>query len=577
MSQDSPAKGPIEEVPVSRGCVNLRFCLPGRREADSIRTEYLLSLPAIWGKLDEEFVRLDADGDKKVTAQEIEEAWVQAAISSLGAASVSRHDKRLISAEVRRVIGTIDMNGDGVVTFEEFAHFVLLRASNPGQVKQYHSIVQQKALLDPDFVAKAFNSFRAAIKSDDGKIPVKTVASIIDDFMARGTVGMAGVKQNLEDYAAMAQYGGERKWEPPAGSSPAVLSEGWLETSTLALDYAHYMMLILGRKPLAPKLLMYDISGNTTKALSRLLFGRKIEGVWHSAVLVFGREWWYGGNLFRSKPFTTPFGKPVKEIDLGVTFLVDREVHSFVADRLADKYTENSYDVIENNCNNFSDDLTFYITGNHIPKEISEQPKRLLSGGLARMMRPFLNRWLGGFKEGEGDESATEMAGDDMLLDIARKMVKGGQLCPGALVTWRSPADRKDVQQEEAEIAAQLEAVHGIKAEEKKEEKSGAPVVAPSASSMSANSVKKVTVDIKYYSGGKFRVKKGVPLSQITILDGGSQLDANHLKLAAMSIAEDKSLQNSIANLEVVTPEGGKRASVVNADFMTLMGSNERK
>jgi hypothetical protein len=38
------------------------------------------------------------------------------------------------------------------------------------------------------------------------------------------------------------------------------------------------------------------------KALSPMLLGKQIEGVWHSSLIVYGKEYFYGGGICISSP-----------------------------------------------------------------------------------------------------------------------------------------------------------------------------------------------------------------------------------------------------------------------------------
>jgi hypothetical protein len=46
-----------------------------------------------------------------------------------------------------------------------------------------------------------------------------------------------------------------------------------------------------------------------------------IDGIWHTAVVVFGQEFYYGQGIMTSVPGTTQHGRPLEIIDIGETFL----------------------------------------------------------------------------------------------------------------------------------------------------------------------------------------------------------------------------------------------------------------
>lgn len=49
------------------------------------------------------------------------------------------------------------------------------------------------------------------------------------------------------------------------------------------------------------KVRIYDLSQGLAKNLSRMLIGKQIDGIWHTGVVVFGKEYFYGGGI-QAKP-----------------------------------------------------------------------------------------------------------------------------------------------------------------------------------------------------------------------------------------------------------------------------------
>lgn len=48
------------------------------------------------------------------------------------------------------------------------------------------------------------------------------------------------------------------------------------------------------------QLYIYDLTKGMASMMSQMLLGRHIEGVWHTAVVVYGREYFYGGQGIQS-------------------------------------------------------------------------------------------------------------------------------------------------------------------------------------------------------------------------------------------------------------------------------------
>lgn len=45
---------------------------------------------------------------------------------------------------------------------------------------------------------------------------------------------------------------------------------------------------------------IYDLTSGMAAMMSQMLLGRHIEGVWHTAVVIFGREFFFGGQGIQS-------------------------------------------------------------------------------------------------------------------------------------------------------------------------------------------------------------------------------------------------------------------------------------
>lgn len=64
---------------------------------------------------------------------------------------------------------------------------------------------------------------------------------------------------------------------------------------------------------------MYDLSQGMAASMSEALCGKYYEGIWHTSICAFGKEFYYGGGISYDKIGCTPFGKPTKKVVLGKT------------------------------------------------------------------------------------------------------------------------------------------------------------------------------------------------------------------------------------------------------------------
>ena len=58
-------------------------------------------------------------------------------------------------------------------------------------------------------------------------------------------------------------------------------------------------------------LLVYDITQGMAKGMSQMLLGYQIDAVYHTSLVVYGTEFFFGGGICQMAPKTTPYGKPI--------------------------------------------------------------------------------------------------------------------------------------------------------------------------------------------------------------------------------------------------------------------------
>lgn len=64
---------------------------------------------------------------------------------------------------------------------------------------------------------------------------------------------------------------------------------------------------------------------------------------------------------------------PFKVIPIGETEIPEVIVDGFI-DENRPRFSEQTYDLLTHNCNNFSDEFVFFLTNLHIPQEILDLP-----------------------------------------------------------------------------------------------------------------------------------------------------------------------------------------------------------
>jgi thioredoxin len=135
-------------------------------------------------------------------------------------------------------------------------------------------------------------------------------------------------------------------------------------------------------------LYVYDITNGMAKNLGHMLIGKFVEGVWHTSVVVFGKEFYFAGGIVYDPPKTTPHGLPVKEIYLGDTELCPDDFMDYLKS-ISNEFTQNTYNIFDKNCNHFSNNVCEFLLGKGIPSDILNQAKEFEETPIGKMIGNF--------------------------------------------------------------------------------------------------------------------------------------------------------------------------------------------
>eukprot|EP00461_Guttulinopsis_vulgaris_P001349 UN01349 len=140
---------------------------------------------------------------------------------------------------------------------------------------------------------------------------------------------------------------------------------------------------------------VYDLSNGMAKAMSPMFLGRQIEAIYHTGIVVYGKEYFFGGGIACDTPGTTQAGTPFRKVVLGTTTKTQTEFHNWLQS-VGDKYTAATYDLMTHNCNNFAAACVDFLLKNvpnakPFPQEILDLPKIVLSTPMGQMFKPMLD------------------------------------------------------------------------------------------------------------------------------------------------------------------------------------------
>ncbi|GAA6059805.1 hypothetical protein JCM10212_003700 [Sporobolomyces blumeae] len=151
-------------------------------------------------------------------------------------------------------------------------------------------------------------------------------------------------------------------------------------------------------------LYVYDLSNGLAQSLGPMLVGRPVEGIWHTSVVLYGIEVWFGQGIHaKSPPGTTHHGRPRKQIPLGSTQLPKETVLEYL-EGMRETYRAERYHLLEFNCNHFSNDVVGFLNGSSVPSDILNQPKELMATPFGQQMRPMIEQmFVGANNRSAGD------------------------------------------------------------------------------------------------------------------------------------------------------------------------------
>lgn len=137
---------------------------------------------------------------------------------------------------------------------------------------------------------------------------------------------------------------------------------------------------------------VYDLSQGLSRQLSPNFLGKVIEGIWHTGIVVFGSEYYFGGGIQMCGSGRTPYGKPLKTIELGFT-QVPKELFEEFLQNISPRYTAQTYNLLRHNCNNFSDEISQFLLGAGIPEFILKLPEEVINSPMGAVIMPMLQQF----------------------------------------------------------------------------------------------------------------------------------------------------------------------------------------
>jgi hypothetical protein len=146
------------------------------------------------------------------------------------------------------------------------------------------------------------------------------------------------------------------------------------------------------------QLAIYDLSRGMARNLSAQFLGQQfaIDAIPHTGIVVYGREYFFGGGIQSEVPslFRQSTGMfPIETQSLGRTTVNKAQFEHWCRSvHQNGQYSADAYDLLSRNCNNFSHDaaLTGLRLSRGVPEWVLDVPRRFLSSPMGQMIRPML-------------------------------------------------------------------------------------------------------------------------------------------------------------------------------------------
>lgn len=140
------------------------------------------------------------------------------------------------------------------------------------------------------------------------------------------------------------------------------------------------------------KLYIYDLSRGMARQLSPVMLGKQLDGIWHTAIVVHGKEHFFVGEGINScPPGGTTMGEPDSVVDMGFTEVPEELFMEYLTSLAESTYRADKYNLFEHNCNSFSNEVAQFLTGKKIPSYITDLPSEVLSTPFGQALRPLLD------------------------------------------------------------------------------------------------------------------------------------------------------------------------------------------
>jgi hypothetical protein len=369
-----------------------------------------------------------------MTNEVLTKVWLQVAAEEqkrLGLEGLSTRDHEFIAIRVAQSMREVDPQCLGTVDLDVWVHHMLLTRSSPPAMRamlQINRLLEAAIQACPGILVSLQHAFEVA-PAQSMENPELEVPSEREEAKTLSSVKKMAFREIISIFSRKLWHLRPGTKETPAKRRTDFsfrTPDEFIQNTVRAMELegecvtpADFLALCLGRREWQVTLHLYDLSKGMASVLAPILLQEQLEGVWHTGIIVYGKEYYFGGDIYYDTPAETGFGKPRLTIHLGSTLRQKDELHAFIVDELKPTFSREAYDAARNNCNHFTDKVAMWLVGKHIPEEVIRQPDILMQTGLGRTLRPILTRLLGQYFEPQ--KTAEEVEGLGKIRPVGGK------------------------------------------------------------------------------------------------------------------------------------------------------------
>lgn len=178
---------------------------------------------------------------------------------------------------------------------------------------------------------------------------------------------------------------------------------------------------------------LYDITVGLAARFSPGVLGKRVDAIWHSGIVAYGKEYFFEGGITCVPAATTRFGRPVAVIPLGRTEVPQGVFEAWTMEIEAERYGAMAYHIIRNNCNHFTTEASVFLTGNPIPAYVLSLPEEIMDTPLGGLLAPVVDRLM---------ESVQQQLAAQERMMYARAGVPMGKTLPECVMAFTTPDTR---------------------------------------------------------------------------------------------------------------------------------------